>query len=168
MGTPRSRRAKTDDQTIPTNRTLTGAHCLRSLHEGLSRRDAPERPTQAAARVHIVHWKRRRAVGAPKPKEERAALLSRTIEVEAVFFERGEVGRGGVEREEGVFFFFFFFFFEFFSFRRPMKRWMGFRFRGLCLWLAPGRLSLLMKASRVHESIVGVPFQWILSSDRSL
>ena len=65
-------------------------------------------------------------------------------------------------------FFFFFFFFEFFSFRRPMKRWMGFRFRGLCLWLAPGRLSLLMKASRVHESIVGVPFQWILSSDRSL
>jgi hypothetical protein len=63
---------------------LTGAHTRTRRHEGGSRRARPAPAHAAAAATATEHWKRSSAVGAPKPNEERAALLRRTMDVEAV------------------------------------------------------------------------------------
>jgi hypothetical protein len=56
-------------------------------------RPPPRVPTAQAATPQKEHWNRSRAVGAEKPKEERAALLRRTMAVEA--------GKGGERKKHG-------------------------------------------------------------------
>jgi len=112
IGTPRLASAAKDVHTMATNRAFTGAQARMSAQEGGSREPQkaeggggagasdkpgnarvcvaalslpppPARPTTHAATPQKEHWNRSKAVGAEKPKEERAALLRRTMAVDA-------------------------------------------------------------------------------------